>query len=352
MSEPTSSPDSPDRAEQIRSAVGVFHRPQRRRASPRRAAAPAGRRRLAGSLGYRRHDRRRRLGRAHALVLRRALGGAIRPLALSQAQEFRVYQAMYAAGVAVPRPYWLADGDEAMLGSPAFLMERIDGEAIGRRLVREPAFAQARGALPAQMAAQLARIHAVDLDALDFLPRLAPGQSPALAAIERLDAQLRAIGEPHPALEIGLRWLRLHAPPRPPGLGPWRFPHRQPDVRPRRAARGAGLGICPLRRPGRRHGLALRASLALRPRRTAPWRSRPSGAVSRGLRRRWRHADRACACVLLGSAWQPGLGRGRAGPGAAPPERPGAQRRARQHRPDLCRDGVGAAKLDRGCVKT
>jgi aminoglycoside phosphotransferase (APT) family kinase protein len=148
----------------------------------------------------------------HALVLRRALGGAINPLALSRAEEFRVYQAMHAAGVSVPRPYWLADGDDAILGSPAFLMERIEGEAIGRRLVREPAFAQARAVLPAQMAVQLARIHAVDPTRLDFLPTPAPGLSPALTAVERLDARLRAINEPHPALELGLRWLRRHAP--------------------------------------------------------------------------------------------------------------------------------------------
>jgi aminoglycoside phosphotransferase (APT) family kinase protein len=150
----------------------------------------------------------------HELVLRRGLGGAINPLALSRADEFRVYQVMYEAGVAVPRPFWLADGEERILGSDAFLMQRIEGEAIGRRLVREPAFSQARVALPAQMAAQLARIHAVPPAALPFLPAPAPSLGPALAAVERLDAQLRGIAEPHPALELGLRWLRRHAPQR------------------------------------------------------------------------------------------------------------------------------------------
>ena len=151
----------------------------------------------------------------HALVLRRDLGGAIAPTALSRADEFRVYQAMYAAGVAVPRPFWCANGADRIADREAFLVQRLEDETIGRRLVREPALAGARAALTAQMAEQLARIHAVDpqLAGLGFLPTPAPGASPALTAVELLDGQLRAIGEPHPALELGLRWLRRHAPP-------------------------------------------------------------------------------------------------------------------------------------------
>src|SRR4026207_1744595 len=67
----------------------------------------------------------------HALVLRRELGGAINPLALSRAAEFHAYPVRHRAGVAVPRPYWLADGEERIAGSAAFLMERVAGEAIG-----------------------------------------------------------------------------------------------------------------------------------------------------------------------------------------------------------------------------
>jgi aminoglycoside phosphotransferase (APT) family kinase protein len=151
----------------------------------------------------------------HELVLRRDMGGAISPTSLSRAQEFRVYQAMYAAGIAVPRPYWCASGADRIAGREAFLAERLTGEAIGRRVVRDPAFADARAVLLGQMAEQLARIHAVDATAagLDFLPASAPGASPALTVVEALDSQLRAINEPHPALELGLRWLRHHAPP-------------------------------------------------------------------------------------------------------------------------------------------
>jgi aminoglycoside phosphotransferase (APT) family kinase protein len=210
MTHPASTPESSAFAEQMRTALEAFIN--------RAAAAPArvtNLRLLAGGSSQEAWSLDAVIdGGAwsgeHALVLRRELGGAINPLALSRADEFRVCQAMYAAGIAVPRPFWLADGNDRILGSAAFLMERVAGEAIGRRVVREPAFAQARAVLPGQMAEQLARIHAIDLTMLNFLPRPTTGVSPALVAIERLDAQLREIGEPHPALELGLRWLRQH----------------------------------------------------------------------------------------------------------------------------------------------
>jgi aminoglycoside phosphotransferase (APT) family kinase protein len=99
-----------------------------------------------------------------------------------------------------------------VLGVPFFLMDALAGESVGRRVVREPALAAARQALPRQMGEQLARIHALSAEGLSFLPRPAPGQSPAEEALERLGRQLAAFGEPHPVLELARRWLRARAP--------------------------------------------------------------------------------------------------------------------------------------------
>lgn len=147
----------------------------------------------------------------HGLVLRRDQGGVMNPDALSRPHEFRVLQAVHAGGVPVPRPWW-ATAD--LLGRAAFLMDRLEGETIGRRLVQDPRFATARERLPEQMAASAAAIHAVDPGAtgLDFLPAPPPGLSAAEAAVNRFDAQLQAMDEPHPALELGIRWLRAHLP--------------------------------------------------------------------------------------------------------------------------------------------
>jgi aminoglycoside phosphotransferase (APT) family kinase protein len=152
----------------------------------------------------------------HALVLRRDLGGEIQPGALSRANEFALLQTVHESGVRVARPRW-ACADPAVLGVPFFLTDRLEGESVGRRVVREPALAEARRRLPAQMAEQLALLHAVPFDRpeLAFLARPAPGRSPAETALDQAEAQLRALAEPHPALELGLRWLRRHAPPCP-----------------------------------------------------------------------------------------------------------------------------------------
>jgi aminoglycoside phosphotransferase (APT) family kinase protein len=150
----------------------------------------------------------------HALVLRRDMGGALSSHVLTRDREFAVLRAAHAAGIAVPRPYWfLSPGEAGTLGRAAFLMERIEGETIGRRLVREPALAAARERLPAQLGAALAGIHGVQVDdSLPFLRRPGPGQSAAQAAMAGMTADLDALDEPHPALELGLRWLRRYDP--------------------------------------------------------------------------------------------------------------------------------------------
>src|SRR5947207_5297789 len=148
----------------------------------------------------------------HELVLRRDMGGALSSAVLPRDQEYAVLRAVHAAGVRAPRPYWFTPD---LGGRAAFLMERLSGETIGRRIVQDPALAAARRVLPGQMATALATIHRADPAAhgLGFLRAPAPGQSAAEAALERMEVDLRAVDEPHPALELGLRWLRERVPP-------------------------------------------------------------------------------------------------------------------------------------------
>jgi aminoglycoside phosphotransferase (APT) family kinase protein len=128
------------------------------------------------------------------LLVRRASVGVIHRDTLTLEQEFRVLEAAVAAGVAAPRPIeYLGDVD----GHEAFAMERVRGETIGRRIVRDPP-----AALPGQLAEQLARIHAVE--PLDFLPR---GD-----VIARFYDELDSVDEPHPAIEYGLAWVRERLP--------------------------------------------------------------------------------------------------------------------------------------------
>jgi aminoglycoside phosphotransferase (APT) family kinase protein len=131
------------------------------------------------------------------LLVRRAAGGVIHRHTLSLRHEFEVLQVAHAAGVKVPEPVlYIEDVD----GREAFVMERIPGETIGRRIVRMTVPEQ----LALQMADELAKIHALRPEELPFLEE---------AKIDRLVDELDDVDEPHPAIELGLWWLREHRPP-------------------------------------------------------------------------------------------------------------------------------------------
>jgi aminoglycoside phosphotransferase (APT) family kinase protein len=134
------------------------------------------------------------------LLVRRA--GVIHRHTLSLRHEFEVLLVAYELGVKAPRPVvYVEDLD----GREAFVMERLEGETIGRRIVRMDAVPER---LPLQMAEELAKIHALPPERLPFLEE---------ATIDRLVAELDEVGEPHPAIELGLWWLRENRPPpRPP----------------------------------------------------------------------------------------------------------------------------------------
>jgi aminoglycoside phosphotransferase (APT) family kinase protein len=132
-----------------------------------------------------------------ALLVRRAAVGVIHKHTLSLEHEFAVIEAAYAAGVLVPRPIrYIPDLD----GREAFVMERLQGETIGRRIVRM----QIPRELPRQMADELAKIHAIPAARVPFLEE---------APIERMVAEFDEVGEPRPAIELGLWWLRENRPP-------------------------------------------------------------------------------------------------------------------------------------------
>ncbi len=77
-------------------------------------------------------------------------------------------------------------------------MERVHGETIGRRIVRNPP-----PALPHRSSRRsCAKIHAIE--PLDFLPR---GD-----VIARFYDELDSVAEPHPAIEYGLAWVRERLP--------------------------------------------------------------------------------------------------------------------------------------------
>jgi aminoglycoside phosphotransferase (APT) family kinase protein len=126
--------------------------------------------------------------------------------------ELRAIAAADLAGVTVARTV-AAEPAGGRLGPGAgYLMEFVDGTSVAPRVLRRDELAIARERLPGQLASALAQIHSVDADAVDGL---AGGADPALEACELWERALDEIGEPLPAVEAGLRWLRLNRPPAP-----------------------------------------------------------------------------------------------------------------------------------------
>jgi aminoglycoside phosphotransferase (APT) family kinase protein len=142
------------------------------------------------------------------LLVRRAAGGTIYSETLSLKQEYQVLQAAYESGVKAPKPYGYL---EDLAGREAFVMERLEGESIGRRVVRKQEFAATREALPQQLAEELTKIHAIPIERLPSLPG-AQTEPAAPHVLETLERELDLLEEPYPAVELGLSWLREHLP--------------------------------------------------------------------------------------------------------------------------------------------
>jgi aminoglycoside phosphotransferase (APT) family kinase protein len=130
-------------------------------------------------------------GTTHELIVRRNSG--VRGLGLDARLESLVQRAAFDAGVPVARVVATFDG--------GYVMARLPGEAIPRRVLRGPT-----AGLAGDCAAALRRIHAVG--AVPGLPRL-----PAPEQLSLLESLHRSAGAPVPTFEVGFRWLWAHLPP-------------------------------------------------------------------------------------------------------------------------------------------
>lgn len=122
--------------------------------------------------------------------------------------EYRLLEEALRCGVPVPRVYWPCAELEP-LGGPFYFMDRVEGETIGTRILREPALAAARDLLPEQLGRALARIHRMNPEAegLERIARPAPGKSSALEQLAQVRRGIDAAPSPTPVCEWAYRWL-------------------------------------------------------------------------------------------------------------------------------------------------
>jgi len=128
------------------------------------------------------------------------------PGSLRRRDEYAVVQAAVRAGVKTPEARWLTPG-LLREGADAYFLDWASGEAIGRRIVRNPELGAARASLPAALAENLARLHTVTPATERALPLTQPEGGPTGFALTALRAQLDALPGVYPAVELGLRWL-------------------------------------------------------------------------------------------------------------------------------------------------
>ena len=140
-------------------------------------------------------------GNTRALILQQQRGGGLTNRS-SVALEAALLRAAGEAGVPVPGV--VAAGEADGLDAGWLVVERLEGEAIARRLLRDEAYEEARRRLTANAAEALARIHTIALDGLAGLPRSDPEARP----LEFLDIT----GEVRPVLELAARWLDANRP--------------------------------------------------------------------------------------------------------------------------------------------
>ena len=124
--------------------------------------------------------------------------------------EFRVVQAAAAAGVPVANGLAFEPAGGRLEGA-GLLMDHVEGTSVAPRVLRRAELESARSALPAQLGEALARIHSIDARAIDGVS--ASDADAALAACALWEGVVDQIGEPLPAVEAGLRWLRINPPP-------------------------------------------------------------------------------------------------------------------------------------------
>jgi aminoglycoside phosphotransferase (APT) family kinase protein len=141
-----------------------------------------------------------------AILRRKPSGyGAAPERAAGLEAEAILMRRAYAAGIPSPRVlHILRPEDELGAG---FIMDRVAGETIPRKILRDDAYAQARPKLARQLGGVLAGIHGLDRTHLPDLRRMT-----AAAEIAELERDIRGFDWPRPVFELALRWLRDHDP--------------------------------------------------------------------------------------------------------------------------------------------
>jgi aminoglycoside phosphotransferase (APT) family kinase protein len=119
--------------------------------------------------------------------------------------EARLMRLAFEAGVPSPRVLHVL-GDDEKLGA-GFIMARVEGQTIPRKILRDDEFASARPMLARQIGEVIAGIHGIDCDALPSLRSRTSTEE-----LAQLRDEYRSADWPRPVFELAFRWLADHDP--------------------------------------------------------------------------------------------------------------------------------------------
>lgn len=120
--------------------------------------------------------------------------------------EAEVIAAATAHGVPAPEVVHVCEEADGL--GEAYVMRRVAGETLGKRIATDAAFAPARTKLARQCGAALARIHATP-------PPAALATVDARATLANYEATWRESGAVRPTIEAAFRWLERRLPETP-----------------------------------------------------------------------------------------------------------------------------------------
>jgi len=143
-------------------------------------------------------------GKRYELILRLAPPRKDQ-IRLDRMTEAKLLSLAGKAGVPVPKVLFQVDEEDGL--DPGYAMERIAGETIARRILREDRYAEARSRMARQCGEILCRIHSMDTSSLPPLK-----EQPAATLVEQLYPMYRAFGQELPVFEVTFRWLQDHLP--------------------------------------------------------------------------------------------------------------------------------------------
>lgn len=151
------------------------------------------------------------------LALRRSQGGlaeearAVERSAPGLRIEAKLMQVARRNGIPEPEVFYVLEpGDELGAG---FIMEWLDGIALGARIVRSPDLAEVRPKLARQCGEILGRLHTIELEAHGLDRDLA--SLSAADFIEQTRGRYEALDTPQPMIDFTARWLMENLPASP-----------------------------------------------------------------------------------------------------------------------------------------